>query len=63
MVSRHIWEPYMELCEDIRYTRGIKEIYARRKEIIEQRFETAKENHGFRYTQMYGKARMEMKAG
>ncbi|MGN0308526.1 MAG: IS5/IS1182 family transposase, partial [Lachnospiraceae bacterium] len=24
---------------------------------------TAKENHGFRYTQMYGKARMEMKVG
>ena len=24
---------------------------------------TAKENHGFRHTQMIGKARMEMKAG
>ena len=32
-------------------------------ETIERLFGTAKENHGFRYTQMYGKARMEMKVG
>lgn len=63
MVSRHIWEPYMEMCEDIRHTLGMKELYARRKETIERIFGTAKENHGFRYTQMTGKARMEMKVG
>ena len=63
LVTRHIWEPYMEFCEDIRHTRGMKELYAKRKETIERLFGTAKENHGFRYTQMYGKARMEMKAG
>ena len=63
LVTRHIWEPYMEICEDLRHTRGMKELYARRKETIERLFGTAKENHGFRYTQMYGKARMEMKAG
>ena len=52
----------MEVCEDIRYTFGMKELYGRRKETIERIFGTAKENHGFRYTQMIGKARMEMKA-
>ncbi len=62
-VTRHIWEPYMEMCEDIRHTLGMKELYAQRKETIERLFGTAKENHGFRYTQMYGKARMEMKVG
>lgn len=62
-VTRHIWEPYMELCEDIRHTTGMRERYARRKETIERIFGTTKENHGFRYTQMIGKARMEMKAG
>lgn len=62
-VTRHIWEPYMEICEDIRQTLGMKDLYAKRKETIERLFGTAKENHGFRYTQMYGKARMEMKAG
>lgn len=62
-VTRHIWEPYMEICEEIRHTTGMKELYAMRKETIERIFGTAKENHGFRYTQMIGKARMEMKAG
>ena len=53
----------MELCEDIRHTIGMNELYKLRKETIERLFGTAKENHGFRYTQMYGKARMEMKVG
>lgn len=63
MITRHLWEPYMERCEDIRQTLGMKDLYARRKETIERLFGTAKENHGFRYTQMFGKARMEMKVG
>ncbi|MEI3138688.1 MAG: transposase [Lachnospiraceae bacterium] len=37
--------------------------YQLRKETIERIFGTAKEQHGFRYTQYVGKARMEMKAG
>ena len=53
----------MEICEDIRQTLGMKDLYAKRKETIERLFGSAKENHGFRYTQMYGKARMEMKVG
>ena len=61
VVLRHIWEGYMERCEDIRLTEGMREVYSHRKETIERIFGTAKENHGFRYTQMYGKARMEMK--
>ena len=63
VVTRHIWEPYMEKCEDIRYMIGMKEVYTQRKETVERLFGTAKENHGFRYTQMIGKARMEMKVG
>jgi len=61
VVTRHVWEEYMEACEDIRQTLGMKELYSHRKETIERIFGTAKENHGFRYTQMYGKARMTMK--
>ena len=53
----------IEKCEDIRHTLGMKELYAQRKQTIERIFGTAKENHGFRYTQMIGKARMEMKVG
>ena len=53
----------METCEDIRQTIGMKDLYSHRKETIERIFGTAKEHHGFRYTQYIGKARMEMKAG
>lgn len=53
----------MEKSEENRQTLGMKELYALRKETIERIFGTAKENHGFRYTQMFGKTRMEMKAG
>lgn len=49
--------------EDIRHTRGNREIYTRRKGNIERIFEVAKEQHVFRYTQYIGKARIEMKAG
>ena len=63
IVTRHIWEDYIEICEDIRYTCGNKELYDRRKETIERLFGTAKEFHGFRYTNMIGKARMDMKVG
>ena len=41
----------------------MRDLYSHRKETIERPFGTAKENHGFRYTQMIGKVRMEMKAG
>ena len=52
----------METAEDIRYTLGMKALYDQRKETIERIFGTAKEYHGFRYTNMIGKARMTMKA-
>lgn len=61
VISRHIWEEYIERCEEIRQTLGMKELYSHRKETIERIFGSAKENHQFRYTQMYGKAKMEMK--
>ena len=58
-----IHHKYIEKAEDIRHVRGNKAIYQKRKETIERIFGTAKEHHGFRYTQYIGKARMEMKAG
>ena len=63
VVTQHIWDDYLEICEDIRCTRGNKELYKKRKETIERLFGTAKEHHGFRYTQMVGKTKMEMKVG
>ena len=63
LVTQHVWEKYIDEAEDIRHTLGNKEIYQKRKETIERIFGTAKEHHGFRYTQYIGKARMEMKVG
>ena len=42
----------------IQYLYGIRSM----RQTIERIFGTAKENHGFRYTQQYGKARMKRKA-
>ena len=53
----------MEICEDIRHTKGMKEIYGKRKETIERDFGTAKEHHAMRYTQQIGKEKMAMKVG
>lgn len=61
-VTRHVWEDYVERAEENRYTEGVREYYQLRKETIERDFGLAKELHGLRYTQMFGKARMEMKA-
>ena len=63
VVTRHVWQDYIEICEDIRYTKEGKEAYARRKETIERCFGTAKEHHGMRYTQQVGNEKMRMKVG
>lgn len=63
IVTRHIWANYLETCEEIRHTLGRKEEYQKRKETIERVFGTAKEHHGMRYTQYFGKARVAMQVG
>ena len=35
VIMQHVWNDYMEICEDIRYTTGMKELYNKRKETIE----------------------------
>ena len=61
-VTRHVWADYLEKAIENEYTPGIRERYKQRKETIERDFGIAKEFHGFRYTQYYGRARMEMKS-
>jgi transposase len=63
VINRHVWEDYMEQCEEIRQTLGMKAVYEKRKETIERIFGTAKEFHQMRYTNMIGAARMRMKVG
>ena len=61
IVTRHIWQDYLDICEEKRFTEEGKTLYAMRKETIERDFGTAKEHHAMRYTQMRGKEKMSMK--
>lgn len=63
VILRHIWQNYLDKCEDLRYTSWGKETYELRKETIERDFGTAKEHHAMRYTQQVGKEKMIMKVG
>jgi len=60
LVTRHVWEEYMELAEDYRHTPQYKEIYDRRKETVERVFADAKEKHGMRYTRLRGLQKVSM---
>lgn len=62
VITRHVWQEFLDIAEEYRYTFQGKEEYRRRKETIERQFGSAKEFHGFRYTNMKGIAKMEMKA-
>lgn len=46
MVTRHIWQEYVEEADHLRHNPEVKEIYAKRKETIERVFADAKEKHG-----------------
>jgi transposase len=60
VVTRHVWEEYMELAEDVRHSPKGKEVYKLRKETIERVFADAKVKHGLRYTQFRGLAKLKM---
>lgn len=60
VVTRHVWENYMEQVGDIRHTRETKELYQKRKQTIERVFADAKEKHGMHYTQYRGLAKLKM---
>ncbi|WP_177309637.1 transposase [Faecalispora sporosphaeroides] len=49
-VTRHVWQDYVEMAEDVRHTLKYKELYQRRKETIERVFADAKVKYGMRYT-------------
>ena len=54
LVTKHIWDDYIEHSEDIRHTPKYKALYERRKETIERVFADAKEKHGMRYANLRG---------
>ena len=62
VVTRHVWQDAVDEADENRYRYDLKDLYKYRKETIERIFGLAKELHGFRYTQQFGKAQMEGKA-
>ena len=60
IITRHIWEKYIEEVEDIRHREGSSALYSLRSQTIERVFADAKELHGMRYTQYRGLAKLKM---
>ena len=57
-VTQHIWKPYVDMAEELRYTERHRRYYKMRKETIERVFADAKEKHGMRYTRYTGLAQV-----
>ncbi len=62
VVTRHIWQEYIEEAEHLRHHKEVKPIYAKRKETIERVFADAKEKHGMRWTTLRGLKKLSMQA-
>jgi transposase len=62
VVTRHIWQEYVEEAEHLRHHKDVKPIYAKRKETIERVFADAKEKHGMRWTTLRGLKKLTMQA-
>ncbi|MDS0528599.1 IS1182 family transposase, partial [Clostridium sp. SHJSY1] len=60
VISRHVWEHFLEEAEHLRHDNYVKCVYKRRKETIERVFADAKEKHGMRYTNLRGLAQVKM---
>ena len=54
VVTRHIWQEYVEEADHLRHHKDVKPIYAKRKETIERIFADAKEKHGMSWTSLRG---------
>lgn len=54
LVTRHVWQDYIEMAEDVRHSELGKETYDMRKRTIERVFADAKEKHAMRYTPYRG---------
>lgn len=58
LLTRHIWQKYLDLAEQLRKTERGRALYEKRKETVERVFADLKEKHAMRYTQHRGLARV-----
>ncbi len=54
IITRHLWQGYLDETDENRYTDKGKALYGRRKETIERVFADMKEKHGLRFTRLSG---------
>lgn len=54
IVSRHIWQDYLDELDSHRLSPQGKKIYKKRKETVERSFADSKEMHGLRYARFRG---------
>lgn len=62
IVTRHIFQNYLDEAEHLRHRKDVKEVYGQRSTTIERCFADLKEKHGGRYTNYRGIARMKVEA-
>jgi len=62
IITRHIWEHYVEEADHLRHMTINKEIYEKRKETIERVFADMKEKHGMRWTTLRGLKKVKAQA-
>ena len=59
VITRHIWQEYIEYADDIRLTPYGKSLYETRGQTIERVFADAKEKHGMRFARVNGLAKVK----
>jgi transposase len=59
VITRHLWQGYLDETDENRYTDKGKALYARRKETIERVFADGKEKHGLRFSRHNGLAKVK----
>lgn len=60
VVTRHIWQDYLDTAERLRHIETNKTLYRMRKETIERVFADAKEKHRMRYARYRSKKKAAM---
>ena len=58
VVTRHVWQEYMDRVSEHRHEARGRSIYPRRKETVERSFADSKQLHGHRYARMRGLAQV-----
>ena len=60
VVTRHIWQAYVEEADHLRHHQNVKPIYANAKKRLSMYSQMQKEKHGMRWTTLRGLKKLSM---